>query len=221
MITCGDCGHEIWWGATVDGKAMPLDPRSTDTGNVILTGRRGRAKGRDLPEVKVLTDADRERLGDELENMARYVPHFATCRERASSPSGPSDEEPKTEAAPTSVASALVGAKGAKALADASASGAAKVRTGTQHAAVLVDLLGSSAGLSAYELTLEGTKLHECNPRMSVNNAGARLGELRDRGLVEIALDPAGLPVTRPAAAGVSVVHVLTTDGREKAKGLT
>ncbi len=223
MISCGDCGAQIWWAATVAGKLMPVDHRSSATGNVVLTGRQGRAKGRTLPEVKVLTAEDRERLGAELEEMPRYTPHAATCRAaREGSASGSSDEVVEGEAPQvvTDVAAALVGDKAAQALAAASASGLATVKAGTQRAAILQDLLDHPEGLSAHELTLEGTELARRRPGISVNNAGARLGELRAQKLVEILEDPAGMPVTRPAAAGVSVVHVLTAAGRDEARRL-
>lgn len=77
MSRCRACGAELAWTRTeANGKLMPLDPRPTPAGNVVV--RRGDLSGVTVAIAEVLAGAELEQLraaGD----TPLYVPHFATC----------------------------------------------------------------------------------------------------------------------------------------------
>lgn len=82
---CGSCKAAIWYGRTVNGKRMPLDPVPVECGNVIVD--------RDMLALDALgslfvTDGPPPdnapvrvlRKGEAVApDVPRYVSHFATC----------------------------------------------------------------------------------------------------------------------------------------------
>lgn len=91
---CRSCSAPIWFGLTLKGKRMPIDPTPVEDGNVVIVemerrmeaqvanlGRGGAAHategaGDELPRVRVL------RAGEHVPvDLPRYVSHFATCPE--------------------------------------------------------------------------------------------------------------------------------------------
>jgi hypothetical protein len=61
MATCSSCGKPIIWAKTESGKAMPLDPDPSASGNLILIG--GVVK----------------HVGRQFTGCSKYTSHFATC----------------------------------------------------------------------------------------------------------------------------------------------
>lgn len=88
---CRACRAPIWWGLTSPGqKLMPLDPTPAETGNVVISAdeltQRKLASllvtdppPKDQPAPVRVLRKDEERDPD----VARYLPHFATCPEAA------------------------------------------------------------------------------------------------------------------------------------------
>lgn len=69
------------WVMTENSRAMPLDPKPNDAGNVIiLAGRRSASRYGDVPVVRVFPNAE-PTLGEEdvSADGRRYMSHFATC----------------------------------------------------------------------------------------------------------------------------------------------
>lgn len=62
---CADCGAEITWSETENGKRMPVDRSSSTDGNVIYIA----GKAHVLKQGDMVSD-----------DFPRYMAHFATCR---------------------------------------------------------------------------------------------------------------------------------------------
>lgn len=65
------CSAEVVWVRTTNGNLMPLDPKPTDDGNIILFPKT------DGPVAYVVGPADL--LGEAYAGLPRYVSHFASC----------------------------------------------------------------------------------------------------------------------------------------------
>lgn len=72
LSTCKDCHQEIRWIITPKGKRMALDPQPCAIGNVVID----RLDDKNQEYGHVLKK-------DEDPVALRYVPHVATCPERA------------------------------------------------------------------------------------------------------------------------------------------
>jgi hypothetical protein len=92
-----NCGADIVWAETPDGKRQPFDREPTPEGNRYLLGRGARRPPLAIPVANMgyLRDVDREDVTDgtghnALEAMteARYIPHHATCPDVARFHSG-------------------------------------------------------------------------------------------------------------------------------------
>ena len=199
MSTCRSCGAALTWVQTEAGKAMPLDAVPHPDGNVEMTGRWERSKmGATVPVVRVVVP-QASLFGDEA--PTRYLPHFATCPQ--------ADEHRQRGVNEHEVG----GAPSRHDHPETSVVAAKKVRIGSQHAAIILDLSEAPMGRTAFELANLVGHLTRKRPGISPNQAGSRIAELRDRGLVEV-LEVDGAQVTRRAAASDALVHVLTPRGR-------
>jgi hypothetical protein len=61
---CRSCGAGVYWALSASGKPMPINPRPTGAGNIVLH------QDDDRWTAVVRSSAD---------PLARYVSHFATC----------------------------------------------------------------------------------------------------------------------------------------------
>lgn len=68
MSTCRSCQAPIRWATTARGKAMPLDPRPTSDGNVVLDNQGA---------AVVLADEALAAMRDG--GVPLFTSHFATC----------------------------------------------------------------------------------------------------------------------------------------------
>lgn len=82
---CSSCHASIWWGLTVNGKHMPLDPQPVESGNVIVdqdmrlldklaVAYEGDGPPAEGTPIRVLKKAETPDP-----DAPRYVAHFATC----------------------------------------------------------------------------------------------------------------------------------------------
>lgn len=85
---CSACHRPIWWGRTLAGRLMPVDPTPAEAGTVILDADvralellagidlmdSGETSTAGPPAIRVLRKAE-ARPAD----VPRYVSHFATC----------------------------------------------------------------------------------------------------------------------------------------------
>lgn len=96
---------------------------------------------------------------------------------------------------------------------------AKRLKSGTQHAAIVEALSKAAEGHTAYELY--GSILNRGGQPIAVNQIATRLGELRERGYVKYLIGPGGETVTRPTTPGNSgLVQVLTEQGEAMLDGL-
>ena len=65
MRLCSSCSAQIFWAKTTAGKAMPIDAKPVEDGNVWL----------DANQVAS--------VGKPVAGSLRYVSHFATCKNAA------------------------------------------------------------------------------------------------------------------------------------------
>jgi hypothetical protein len=184
---------------------MPLDYEAHTDGNVELTGRVVRSKNGALVPVARVVPAQQSLEGLAGSGGARYLPHFVTC---------PNADEHRRPARVNE--HEVGGAPSRHDNPDTSTEAAKKVRRGSQHAAILLDLREAPRGRTAYELASLDGHLTRKRPGISPNQANTRIAELRDRGLVE-RLTEGGEPVRRRAASSDADVHVLTPRGRVEA----
>jgi len=201
---CRSCKAPVLWVQTEAGKAMPLDPEPHADGNVEMTGRVARSKLGGMVQVVRVVAPQSSLFGDEA--PTRYLPHFATC---------PQADEHRQRVNEHEVG----GAPSRHDHPETSVKAAKKVRVGSQHAAILLDLREAPRGRTAFELANLVGHLTRKRPGISPNQTGSRIAELRERGLVEVLTD-AGEQVTRRAASSDALVHVLTPRGRVEASRL-
>jgi hypothetical protein len=69
--TCRSCGRPIRWARSeANGKSLPLDPEPKLGGNLVEIGTVVGKYGQDVPVVRVV---------EPIEDVRRFVSHFATC----------------------------------------------------------------------------------------------------------------------------------------------
>lgn len=71
--TCGSCHAAIDWVRTAKGRPMPLDPGPNPDGNVVLVHG----------QAVVLSPAALALAKEQGDDRPRYMPHWATCPNRA------------------------------------------------------------------------------------------------------------------------------------------
>lgn len=73
---CSSCSAPILWAETARGKRMPIDPRPSDVGNVLLiVGRDAEGKPRLVAEVLSLG----RRQGARRAGKTLRLPHWKSC----------------------------------------------------------------------------------------------------------------------------------------------
>jgi len=198
--SCRSCAAPVVRAALADGRRLDLDLEATPDGDVERLGRSTRQPdGARLPLVRIVAP----QAGMFDDGPARWLRH--DC--------GHLDDLGR-RVDPAEVGGATSGARHP----GTSRHAARIVRRGTQHAAILADLLRAGAyGATAHELATGDTVVSRRRPGITPNQIGSRFAELRDRGFVGVALDGNADEITRQAAAGPARVHVLTGAGRLEA----
>ena len=184
MSRCSTCKNEVVWVVTAGGKRMPLDPDPVENGNIIKTGK---MIDTDRGAAELVAYVHPPSLFDQdVHDGERYVSHFATC----------ANAEQHRRSRDGASRAALD-----------------TVDLSKQQTAVLLDLLDRQpGGATAHELATSETRIVKMRPGISANQVASRLGELRDKGLVEHPCDENG-PIKRMAASSPAHVHTCTVVG--------
>lgn len=77
-----NCGAEIVWGETPDGRRQPFDREPSEKGNRVLLGRGPDRAPLALSLSLLSDDALGGALHEQVRAEAAYVPHHATCPDR-------------------------------------------------------------------------------------------------------------------------------------------